>query len=116
VEAQFGSQAKVEFIGISADTPQALRQLADELKLSFPLLSDPQLQSADVLGAKTSSGHPRALAYPRKAFLQPSVFIYTKVGEPAFKWIMKPGFFNLFGAARRMTPEEIAKKVNELSV
>jgi peroxiredoxin len=112
VEAQVGSLKAIqaEFLGISADVPEALAKMAEELRLSFDLLSDPQLETATFLGAKTSTRHPAAKNYPRKAFLQPSVVMFDGRGEVAFRWVMKPTFFNLFGAARRMTPEEIVKK------
>jgi hypothetical protein len=53
------------------------------------------------------------MIYPKKSFLQPSVTIFRKQ-DRAFRWVMKPSLFNLFGAARRMTPEEITAKAKEL--
>lgn len=112
VEARSGSLQSLgaSFVGISADTPEVLRKLAKDLKLSFTLASDPQLTCAKVLGVPTFAKHIKAGQYPRKAFLQPAVFIFGPDATERFRWVMKPKWWNLFGAARRMTVDDIIKK------
>jgi hypothetical protein len=47
-------------------------------------------------------------------FAQPAVFIFDAQGEQQFSWIQKPKLTNAYGAARRMTPEDIISKVEEV--
>jgi hypothetical protein len=48
-------------------------------------------------------------------FPQPSVFIFDAQGEQLFSWIQKPKLTNAYGAARRMSPEEIIRKAKEVA-
>lgn len=77
------------------------------LGTAFDFLSDPELKVAEAWGVPVMKNHPQALKYPRKAFLQPSVFIFDRSGRERFGWRSRPRFLNLFGAARRITPSEV---------
>jgi len=47
-------------------------------------------------------------------FAQPSVFIFDAQGEQLFSWIQRPKLTNAYGAARRLSPEEIIDKAKEV--
>ena len=49
-------------------------------------------------------------------FLQPAVFIFDAQGDLRFSWIQNPKITNLYGAARRMEPEEILTAMKEIAV
>lgn len=100
---------------VSADPPEVSEKFRRQYGLTFPILSDPQLTLAQLLKVPTWSKHLQALRYPKKAFLQPSVFIWDASGKLLFQWRMKPSLWNLFGARKRMTPEEIAARVSALA-
>lgn len=99
----------------SADPPEVSEKFRQDLGLTFPILSDPQLTLAQSLKVPTFNKHPQALRYPKRAFLQPSVFIWNAQGKLLFEWRMKAGLWNLFGAVKRMAPEEIAAKARSFS-
>jgi hypothetical protein len=48
-------------------------------------------------------------------FAQPAVFIFDAKGEQQFSWIQMPKLTNAYGAARRMSPEEIISKAKEVA-
>jgi hypothetical protein len=56
---------------------------------------------ADALDVPTSSKHPMARAYPKKAFLQPALFVYRPDGTLVHAWRQTPGLLNVYGAAGR---------------
>lgn len=99
---------------MAADTVEQNAAFKEKLQLPFPMLSDPQLQTADELGACISSYHPMALSYPKKGFLQPSVFFFDEQGEVLFQWIQTPKLTNFYGAKDRMEPADIVAKAEEL--
>jgi len=50
-----------------------------------------------------------------KGFAQPAVFIFDAEGQQRFSWIQTPKLTNAYGAARRMSPEEILNEVKKLA-
>jgi len=50
-----------------------------------------------------------------RGFPQPAVFIFDSQGQQRFFWIQTPKLTNAFGAAKRMSPEEILSRVKELA-
>jgi len=103
---RFGS-LDARLYGVAADSPQQLTRMRSKLAIPFTMLSDPQLTTADQLQVVTSSRHPMARKYPRKAFLQPGLFIWRETGELVYQWRQTPKITNLFGASNRPTPEQI---------
>ena len=99
---------------VSTDAPKSSARLRSKLDTDFIYLSDPQLDLIEHLPIKTSAHHPMARTYPKKRFLQPGVVIWGKDGQTLFEWYIEPKMTNLFGAARRMTPDEILNKAREL--
>jgi peroxiredoxin len=106
-------ELNVRFLPISADHPKASAKLQDKLKTDFIYLSDPQLEITEHLNIKTSSHHPMARTYPIKQFMQPAVIIWDREGQSVFEWTIQPKLTNLFGAAKRMTVDEILAKAKE---
>lgn len=105
-------------MAVAADPPAKLDLMAREngIDPSFVFLSDGELVLAQVLKVATSGGHPKAISYPKKAFLQPSVFVFDRTGTERFAWRQKPGLLNLFGAARRMEPPAIEAEVERIAL
>jgi len=46
--------------------------------------------------------------------MQPAVFLFDSGGGKRFEWIQNPKTTNLFGAAKRLSPEEILEKFKEV--
>lgn len=105
----------VRLLAVSADPPEASEKFRQKFGITFPILSDPQLVTVDLLKLPKFGKHTQALRYPKKAFLQPSVLMWSAEGKLLFEWRMKTSLFNLFGAVKRMAPEEIAGKARQLS-
>ncbi len=99
---------------MAADSVEQNATFKEKLQLPFSLLSDPQLQTVDELGACISRYHPMSLSYPKKAFLQPSVFFFDKQGAVVFQWIQTAKLTNFYGAKDRMEPSDIIAKAQEL--
>jgi len=108
-------ELNTRFLPLSADPPATLLKLREELELPFQLLSDPSLKVAEKWQVRTSSHHPMARTYPEKQFLQPAVIILRPDGGQAFLWRIRPKLSNLFGAAKRMTPDEVLSKLKTLA-
>lgn len=101
--------------GVAADSPEELRRLRDEHDLPFTLLSDPELMTVDALKVPVSSAtsfytalpiHPELRAYPRKAFLQPALFVW-KGEDLVYEWRQSEKITNMFGALRRPTTSDV---------
>lgn len=105
--------AGIQVVAVAADTPGDLSKLAQELHLTFPLLSDAGLSTHSELGAPREANSRFSKQYPNKAFLQPSVFLFDGEGKPFFQWIQKPGVLNLGGALFRMEPAAILEKAKK---
>lgn len=111
----------VTVLGVSCDGPEPTRNFREKHRLSFLLLSDPQLVCADELDAPISSPtsfytalpiHPELREYPKKAFLQPAVFLW-KGEELVYEWRQNETMINLFGARNRPRAFEIERIVRD---
>lgn len=103
--------AGAQVIGLSADKPKALRRFRRHHRLSFLMLSDPNLTSKKVLGVKKESLHPAAMSYKKEAFLQPGAFVWTQDGKLHYEWTQDPKLSNVYGAAKRPSPKKLLKRV-----
>jgi hypothetical protein len=102
-------------VGVAADTPQDLSALRARLGLSFLMLSDPQLITGQELDCPVTTRksylaslalHPEIRAYPRRAFLNPAVFIWR--GEQlVYEWRQSESVLNLLGARGRPSPQKV---------
>jgi len=103
-------------LGVSADPPKVNSRFQEKYQLPFEFLSDPLAELATALGVPLSTKHP--MAKVRKytnGFTQPAVFILEPAGNILFSWVQNPKITNLFGATRRMEPDEILSKVQEVT-
>ncbi len=114
LQAQKLEPPAVRLLAVSADPPEVSQKFREQFALTFPILSDPQLTLAHSLKLPTFGKHPQALRYPKKAFLQPSVLMWRENGQLVFEWRMKTRLWNLFGAVKRLSPEEIAARARSL--
>lgn len=104
-------------IGVCADKPAALAAFRDKLALPFTLLSDPMLVTAGKLDVPTATRanlwatamlHPIVRTYPKKSFLQPSLFVWRRDGTLAHEWRQtESSLTNFYGARGRPTAEQI---------
>ena len=97
-----------------SEPPDANRRFVAKYGLPFRILSDSQHLLVRALDISVSKKHPMALKYPN-GFLQPAVFIFDQDGRQRFAWRQKPTLTNFFGAARRISPGDILKKVQEIA-
>lgn len=115
------SAIDVAVFGVSADTCARLRQLREELRLPFSMLSDPMLTTADVLQVPTASKanliatsvlHPIVRTYPKRSFLQPALFVWRGDGTLVHAWRQtKSGLTNLYGALGRPHADQVLQIV-----
>ena len=106
----------VQIIGIYADPPEVNKRFQEKLGLPFQILSDIECRLVQALNVPVSRKHPMAkIRRYADGFPQPSVFIFDAQGEQQFSWIQTPKLTNAYGAARRMSPEEIVSKVKEVA-
>jgi peroxiredoxin len=67
--------AGIQLVGISYDQPAALKRFADQTKISFPLLSDPESQTIDAYHIRNEAAKGRAEGVPN-----PGTFILDREG------------------------------------
>ncbi len=103
--------------GVSVEAPAVLRAFRLEHELPFTMLSDPHLRVGEVLGSPTSTAkayystmllHPEIRHYPRRAFLQPALFIWRRA-TLAYEWRQAEKLRNLLGAAGRPDAAEVLR-------
>jgi hypothetical protein len=108
--------------GVSAEAPPQLRAFRLAHELPFTMLSDPHLRVAEVLDSPTSTAkgyysamllHPEIRHYPRKAFLQPALFIWRRA-TLVYEWRQTEKLRNLFGAAGRPDGAEVLRLARSL--
>jgi peroxiredoxin len=106
----------VQLIGLSADPPEVNKRFREKLGLPFQILSDVDCRLVQALDVPVSRKHPmvKVRGYPN-GFAQPAVFLFDAQGKERFSWIQKPKLTNAYGAARRMSPEEIIDKAKEVT-
>ncbi len=105
----------MRIVGVSADPHEVNERFRKKYGLPFPILSDTHARISGALQIPTSTKHPMAKRrrYPN-GFLQPAVFLFDSGGGERFEWIQKPKTTNLFGAARRLSPEEVLETFKEI--
>ena len=67
--------AGIQLVGISYDEPTALKRFADQMKISFPLLSDPGSKMIDAYHIRNEAAKGRAEGVPN-----PGTFILDRDG------------------------------------
>jgi peroxiredoxin len=100
-------------LGVSADSPEELAQMREKHGIPFTFLSDPQLTCHEQLDVPVSRRHPKARSYPRKAFLQPALFVWRQDGTVAYEWRQTPRITNLFGASSRLPASQVLSIVRD---
>ena len=68
-------EAGVQVVGISYDEPAALKRFADQMKITFPLLSDPESKTIDAYYIRNEAAKGRAEGVPN-----PGTFILDREG------------------------------------
>ncbi len=96
----------VQLIGVASDSQEELHELHAKYELPFTQLSDPMLLAGEVLDVPISTKksylgalavHPKIRSLPRRAFLQPAIFIW-RGSELIYEWRQIETLRNLFGA------------------
>ncbi len=105
----------MRLIGVSADPPETNEKFRKKHGLPFTILSDTHARITGPLKIPTSTKHPMAMMrrYPN-GFIQPAVFLFDSSGEKKSEWIQRPKATNMFGAAKRPSPEEILAAFKEV--
>jgi peroxiredoxin Q/BCP len=67
--------AGIQLVGISYDEPAALERFADQMKITFPLLSDPGSQTIDAYHIRNEAAKGKAVGVPN-----PGTFILDHDG------------------------------------
>lgn len=102
--------------GVSVEDVETLRAFRERLRLPYTLLSDPLLTTASALDlpvsspaayATTAAIHPSVLRYPKKAFLQPAMLVWSKTDKPIYEWRQTEKLRNLFGATGRPSAQQM---------
>ena len=94
---------------LSAAPPEASRIFRQDLKLSMPLVTDEEHQSSDHYDVPVEYRSPRAQVYAY-GHIQPAVFAYRHNTE-VYRFIQRPRWYNLGGAALRPTPDKVLRKL-----
>ena len=107
---------------MAADARDVLKKFHDRLRSPHVMLSDPMLLTGELLDSPVSSKptfaatlplHPEALpALPKKAFLQPAVFVWQN-GKLAHEWRQTEKITNLLGARNRPTAAQLLSWVKK---
>ena len=67
--------AGVQVVGISYDSPEALKRFSDRAKITFPLLSDPESKTIDAYHIRNEAARGKAVGVPN-----PGTFILDQAG------------------------------------
>jgi peroxiredoxin len=67
--------AGIRLVGISYDEPEALKRFADQMKITFPLLSDPGSRTIDAYHIRNEAAKGKAVGVPN-----PGTFILDRGG------------------------------------
>jgi len=67
--------AGVQVVGISYDSPAVLKKFCDQMKITFPLLSDPESETIDAYHIRNQAARGRAVGVPN-----PGTFILDRDG------------------------------------
>jgi peroxiredoxin Q/BCP len=89
--------AGVQLVGISYDSPAALKRFSDRAKMTFPLLSDPESQTIDAYHIRNQAARGKAEGVPN-----PGTFIVDHDGVIRAKLFLE-------GYRQRHSAEELVK-------
>ena len=89
----------IQLVGISYDEPAALERFADQMKITFPLLSDPGSKTIDAYHIRNEAARGKAEGVPN-----PGTFILDQEGVIRAKLFLE-------GYRDRPSAEEIVKTV-----
>ncbi len=67
--------AGIQLVGISYDSPAVLKRFSDRMKITFPLLSDPESQTIDAYHIRNGAARGKAEGVP-----EPGTFILDREG------------------------------------
>ena len=67
--------AGVQVVGVSYDSPEALKRFSDKVKITFPLLSDPGSKTIDAYHIRNEAAKGRAEGVPN-----PGTFVLDREG------------------------------------
>ena len=67
----------MQLVGISYDSPAVLKRFSDRMKITFPLLSDPESQTIDAYHIRNGAARGKAEGVP-----EPGTFILDRGGDP----------------------------------
>ena len=90
-------EAGVQVVGISYDEPAALKRFANQMKIAFPLLSDPGSETIDAYHIRNEAAKGRAEGVPN-----PGTFILDREGVIRAKLFLE-------GYRDRSSAEEMVK-------
>ena len=93
-------EAGVQVVGISYDEPAALKRFADQMKIAFPLLSDPGSETIDAYHIRNEAAKGRAEGVPN-----PGTFILDRDGVIRAKLFLE-------GYRDRHTTEALVEAAN----
>jgi peroxiredoxin Q/BCP len=94
------SDAGVQVVGISYDSPEVLKRFSDGSKITFPLLSDPQSKTIDADHIRNESAKGKAQGVP-----DPGTFVLDREGVIRAKLFLE-------GYRDRHTTDELIKAAN----
>jgi peroxiredoxin Q/BCP len=89
--------AGIHLIGISYDSPEALKKFSDRAKITFPLLSDPDSTTIDAYHIRNKAARGKAEGVP-----EPGTFIVDEEGVIRAKLFLE-------GYRERHSTEELVK-------
>jgi peroxiredoxin len=89
--------AGIQVIGISYDSPAALKKFSDRAKITFPLLSDPESKTIDAYHIRNKAARGKAEGVP-----EPGTFILDQEGVIRAKLFLE-------GFRVRHSTEELVK-------
>ena len=95
-------EAGVQVVGISYDEPAALKRFADQLKIAFPLLSDPGSETIDAYHIRNEAAKGRAEGVPN-----PGTFILDREGMIRAKLFLE-------GYSQRHTTEALIEAAKSI--
>ncbi len=68
-------EAGVQVVGISYDSPAVLKRVSDQMKIAFPLLSDPESKTIEAYHIRNEAARGKAVGVPN-----PGTFILDQQG------------------------------------
>ena len=94
--------AGIQLVGISYDEPAALKRFANQMKIAFPLLSDPGSETIDAYHIRNEAAKGRAEGVPN-----PGTFILDREGMIRAKLFLE-------GYSQRHTTEALIEAAKSI--